>query len=222
MLIAKLSISYDRGTALNRKEDLTDSVPAGDIFGRGTKTADGKVIRGIGSHFRSEADKNLAKERDQDAARIRNAFRSRFLITPLDGVYIMPSAGAGKMFVKSFEHRPDVRVSVTEFMLESAGGLDAVELSEWANRIKRQFAEISLGRSEKADEDGLKALESLSKCPALKPSTGTRIREMVASVRDAKMTRIEIRRNIETMPFEIEPAPLAPRRMPKLREEAAA
>ena len=220
MLIAKLTIGYDRGIEHNKQQDLSlndeTGVTPSKIAGRGHKTADGKIIRGIGTHFRSEADAAAVKERDQEAGRIRQAFRSRFLVTPLDGVYIMPSEGVGRDFVKGLEPRADVQVRVTEFRLETPNGLDGAELSEWSERVRRQLSSVSLGRSKEADEEGLAALETLSNCPILTKSTGTRIRELVAMVRDGRQSRVEVKRALETMAVEIEQTQIEPRRAPAM------
>lgn len=223
MLIAKLTISFDRGLAHNDTRDLKpEDAPEGfKIAGRGDKTADGKVIRGLGTHFRSEEDAILVAEREKEARRVYNEFRSRFLATPIDGLYVVPKPGIAKAFVESLGVRPDIAVRVTEFRLESPGGLDGAELGEWATRIKRQLSGVSLGRSKEADAEGLRALETLASCPVLTPSTASRIKELVAMVRENRLTRLEIKRKIETMDVEIETKVLAPRQTPALVQEAA-
>lgn len=212
MLVAKLTISYDRGLAHNDPKDLETGA------GRGFKTQDGKIIRGLGTHYRSETDASLVQERDKEAKRVYNEFRARFLSTPIDGVYIIPKAGAAEAFIKGLEVRSDIRVRVAEFKLESTGGLDGEELAEWAERVKRQLNGIALGRSKEADEDGLRALETLAACPVLKKSTGTRIRELVAMVRDHQISRVELRRKIDMINVEVEGDSLAPRKTPDMVE----
>ncbi len=158
----------------------------------------------------------LVKEKDADANRIRTEFRKRFLATPIDGLYVVPKPGMARGFIDGLGHRDDINVRVTEFELASPNGLDGGELTEWANRIKNQLSGVSLGRSKEADEDGLRALETLARCPVLKPETGTRIKELVAALRAEKITRIELKRNLQTLDVQIEQAPLAPRRTPTL------
>ncbi len=219
MLIAKLTIGYDRGLALNDATDLvnaTAGVGVGVVAHKGYTTVDGKVIRGLGTHYRSDADMILVKEKDADANRIRTEFRKRFLATPIDGLYVVAKPGMARAFVSELGHRDDINVRVTEFELASPNGLDGGELTEWANRIKNQLSSVSLGRSKEADEDGLRALETLASCPVLKPETGTRIKELVAALRSEKITRVELKRNLQTLDVQIEQAPLAPRRTPTL------
>lgn len=219
MLIAKLTIGYDRGLALNDENDLKAGEGAQQalIAHKGFRTADGKVIRGLGTHYRSDADMELVKERDADANRIRTEFRKRFLATPIDGLYVVPSRGIARGFITGLGHRDDINVRVTEFELASPDGLDGGELTEWANRIKNQLSSVSLGRSKEADEDGLRALETLAGCPVLKKETGTRIKELVAALRAEKITRVELKRNLQTLDVQIEQGPLlSPRRAPSL------
>lgn len=224
MQIAKLSIQYDRGLAHNDERDLTQTADGGKggfINRRGSKTADGKVIRGLGTHYRSEADAVLVAQRDQEARRIYQLFRSRFLATPLDGVYVISKRGEAKAFIDGTGYRSDMKVFVTEFELTAPGELNTDELRAWGTKIQRQLASISLGRSKEADEEGLRSLEYLATCPILKKQTGTRIKELVAQLREGTMTRIEVKRHLDTLPVEIEQTPLAPRQSPKIAAEVA-
>lgn len=217
MQIAKLTISYERGLHRNDERDLSAEGKTLGLLGRGDKTADGKVIRGVGTHYENEAVAALVKERDADARRIYSEFRGRFLATPLEGVYVISKRGEAKDFVSNIEHRDDIRVYVTEFELTAPAELNADELRAWGVKIQRQLASVSLGRTAEADEDGLRALESLAGCPVLKKSTGDRIKELVADLRASKLTRIELKRGLEKLNVEIEQAPLAqlaPRRTP--------
>ena len=222
MLIAKLTISYDRGVALNKPADLiaSDLKPSDQATGivaeRGSKTYDGKILRGLGSHFRSEADAQLVGERDKEARRIYRAFRERFLSTPIDGLYAVPGKGLAKKFLDGLDVRVDLRVRVSEFEITTNGDMDAAEISEWSKRIKNQLSSISLGRSKEIDENGLDALLTLSSCPLIGRETAKAVKELVEGVRIQKINRVELRRSLETMTVEIDTAQLKPRAMPKL------
>ncbi len=221
MLIAKLTISYDRGVSLNKPGDLKVAdaegiTTAAVIAGRGTKTADGKVLRGLGSHFRSEAEAELVKLRDFAAREIYTAFRQKFMAAPIEGLYFVPTKGEAKSFIRGLDVRSDMRVSVSEFELTAPSDLEQAEMAAWAHRIKNQLSSISLGRSKEADAAGLDALVSLASCPVLQKGTGDRIRELVSMVRDGRMERVEIKRHLEKLNVSVNAETLAPRRAPKI------
>lgn len=230
MRIAKLTISYDRGLERNDEKDLFYSASLGEdvaktaINAKGATTADGKIIRGLGTHFKSQRDQELVKKRDQIASQIRQAFRERFVATSIDGVYVLTESGAGKDFVSELPgmllnemHENDVKLRVQEFDLVTED-LDAGELRAWSERIKNQLASVQLGRKKELDEDGLNALVTLSQAPIISAATGRRIRELVEALRERKIDRIEIKRQIAQMDVEIEEgAVLAPRRLAGVR-----
>lgn len=209
MLIAKLKISYDRGLARNSEQDL-----GGVVFGRGGTTGDGKVIRGLGTHFHSKAAAEIVRERDHEAGRIRQAFRERFLVTPIDGLYIVDRPGRAGGFIGDLNPQLGIKVNVTEFELTTPKDLNEQDLVEWGDRIKRQLGSVTLGRKKEINEDGLRALECLSGCPVLSEKTGQLIKNLVGLVRSSKIDRIELKRRIETLDVEIEQAPLSPKRAP--------
>lgn len=227
MLIAKLTISYDRGVSLNKTADLaadydgTGQKPTMAIAARGHKTADGKVIRGIGSHFRSEADAELVKHRDFAAREIYQAFRKTFLAAPIEGLYFVPERGQAKSFINRLDVRSDMRVTVSEFELTAPSDLEQQEMADWGKRIKNQLSSISLGRSKEADAAGLEALVSLSGCPMLQKATGDRIRELVSMVRDGRMERVEMKRSLDKLNVGVDTSMLSPRRSPKIEAEVA-
>lgn len=215
MIIARLTASYDRSMLFNDKKLLADGKKA-RVLGPGEKTSDGKVIRGLGTHFKNEKAYEDMKARDSEFARVRRAFRMRFLVTPLDGVYIVPERGVAKRFIDSLGVRKDVEIRVTEFQLTSFGGnsMDTHELEEWCERVKKQFKDVSLGRGDDADDEGLRCLEYLASCPAISKSTGHRIKSLVAMVRAKKLDRVELKRKIATLDVQVDAEALAPRRAP--------
>lgn len=223
MLIAKLTISYDRGVAMNRERDVKEAL---DLVNAETpaepkpktnEDANKPLIRGLGTHYRSAADAELVKQRDFAARGIYNAFRQRFIAAPIDGLYFVEKAGEAKTFVNGLEGvREDMQVRVSEFELSAPQDLEQAEMNAWAKRIKNQLSSISLGRSKDVDEEGLGALLALAKCPVLKKETATRIKNMVGDLRSQKITRVELKRNIEKLDVQLETATLAPRRSPSL------
>lgn len=222
MNIAKLSISYDRGVSLNKPDDVKESLglfDASEAKASAVKkaakvepNADGKVVRGLGTHYRTPQDAELVALRDADAKRIYTSWRETFLTTPIEGVYAIPHKGAAKAWVAALEHRDDIEVRCSEFELSSADDLTAMEIEAWAGRIQNQLSAISLGRSKEADSDGLNALITLAGCPVLGKDTADRIKELVAMVREGKMDRLELKRQIKTTKVKIEQKPLVVRR----------
>lgn len=201
MIVAKLSIRYDRGIAYNTRDELEVSVS------RGSELKDGSVLRGLGTHFKNREVQALVLERDRNAKEIYRKFRGRFLATPVDGLYAIPKKGDAKTFLiwlsKEGFVRGDVNPSVTEFELTTTGDLNAAELTEWSDRIKRQLNGIQLGRKSEPDEEGLKALETLASCPLLGRETANGIRELVNDLRTNKINRVELKRSLDILPVVI-------------------
>ena len=213
MLICKLSISYERGLARNQKEDVTtEGQPTGFILGNGAQTKDGKIIRGLGTHYKSKEDADLVALRDKHAREIYQAVRERFLSLPIDGCFAAPQKGVFKKFALSLLKRDDMRVRVSEFELTTNGDMDAAEIKDWADKIRRQLGSVQLGRSKEADAEGLKALDYLATCPLLSKKTGQTVRELVAMVRENKLDRVELKRKISILDVEIETKTLEPHR----------
>lgn len=209
MLIAKLSIRYERGRSRNDDKDL-------GVEKIERQTADGKIIAGLGTHFKSQDDRDAVKLRDKEAARIREEFKKRFPMTPLDGCYTVPERGVAKKFLSGLGIREDVRAHVSEFKLESEG-MDQRELNEWAKRIKNQINTLQYGRKKETDSDALNALEYLSNCPVIAKATGQHIRELVAAVRNEKLTKLDLRRRLDVLDVQVDGDQiLSPRRAPAL------
>ena len=219
MIVCKLTVSYDRGVARNDERIIKDQLGLQEKaeVESGDARKDDRLIRGLGTHYRSAADAEVVALRDKDARRVYQEFRARFLSTTVDGLYVVPAPGVAKAFLSGLSYRSDIQVRVTEFELAAIGaGLGDTELSEWASRIRRQLGSISLGRSKEADEEGLRALETLARCPVLKPETAASIQNLIGLVRAEKLGRVELKRKIETLDVQIDTAPLAPRRAPAM------
>lgn len=219
MLVAKLSISYDRGLCRNKPEDVVDAPTDGEAQFRGARLViagqtnhEGKVIRGLGTHFRSKEDFDLARERDAEANKIRKVFKDRFLVSPIPGVYFMPKRGAGQAFVDGLGIRSDMEVRVSEYNLSSASDMEAREVAEWVGRIKKQFAGISLGRKkEEIDGKGLDSILELAGCPVLSQKTADQIKELVGMLKAEKITKVDLKRRFKTLEIEVGPEMMSPR-----------
>lgn len=205
MIVAKLTIQYDRGVAYNQPEDLNATI------GKQTTTEDGKVIRGIGTHFKSVADAERVKRLDQEAKGLYCEFREAFMATPIEGVYAIPERGAGRAWLSARRPgvSPEIKVRVSEFVLETYDSLEASEITDWSRKVKAQLSSVQLGRHKEADENGLAALLTLAKCPVLSRDTAQRIKDLVAQLKANQITKIDLRRKIDTLNVKIETAPLA-------------
>ena len=210
MLIAKLRVSLkDCGIQYNNSAELETTKV------RGSELVDGKIIRGLGTHFASKEAKERFDRLTAEANVIRNKFNERFLRTPIESTFVIGVRGEAKAFIASLPVNPDIEVSVFEFELGSASGdLDEKEMKEWSVRVKAQLTRVPLGRGEEADQDGLAALETLAGCPVLSQETAARIRLMVSEVRVGKMTRTDLKRGISLLDVAMDQTSLAPRRTP--------
>jgi hypothetical protein len=212
MLIAKLRINLkDCGIQYNNSAELeTDKT-------RGTVLKDGKIVRGLGTHFASAEAKERFDKLTAEANGIRAKFGLRFMRGPLESTFFVSVLGEGKAYATQFNTSPDIEVSVVEYNLNSASGdLDEKDMKEWSERVKAQLKRVPLGRSEEADEEGLSALETLATCPILAKETKDRIQLMVAEVRVGKMTRTDLKRGIALLDVTMDQSSLlAPRGRPE-------
>jgi hypothetical protein len=207
MLIAKLRISLENANIHYNscKELSTDKH-------RGTVLEDGKVVRGLGTHFADKASQERYDRLTKASNIIREKFNKHFMRTPIDGTFIINNKGEGKAFIGELTIDPELAVSVIEFELGSTESLDETEMREWGQRVKNQLTRIPLGRGEQTDEEGLTALQTLASCPVLSKETAQNIRTMIEQVRVGQMTRVDFKRNIEMLNVEMDQATLTPKR----------
>jgi hypothetical protein len=204
MLIAKLRVSLKNvGIGYNSGAELgTDKT-------RGAVLPDGCVVRGLGTHFADAAAKERFDSLTREANEIRSQFNRQFMRTPIDGTFVIPIKGQGKMFVEGLTANPDVEVSVIEFELYGAGdSLDMEEMQEWGQRVKNQLLRIPLGRGKDIDEEGLSSIASLADCPVMERNTATKIKALVQDVRDNKLSRQDFKLALERVNIEMDPAAL--------------
>ena len=212
MLICKVTISYEHGIKANRADDLGLWAPPE------SRTPDGGVLRGLGTHYVSEEAAELHKARQHEDQRIRTEVRSRFAFSPLPGTYMVRSKDEMGQFLARLNIQPDVQATAHVYDLTSLDEIKGAELREWSERIVDQLQRVSLGATSEADADGLACLESLASCPVLSRETSVRLREMVAAGRMGTMGRLAIKRAIKTLDVELAPDALSPRCAPILTE----
>jgi hypothetical protein len=193
MYIAKLRISLkDASIQFNSASELgTDKT-------RGTVLADGKVVRGLGTHFASIAAKERFDRLTAESNRVRDRFNHAFMkLFSFDGAYVIAKANDAKDFLASLTIDSDVDVSVVEFELGAMGvGLGADEMLEWATKVKTQLERVQLGRGKEIKSDGLAALESLAACPALSKTTADAIKTLVGEVRVGNINKQDLQDSI--------------------------
>jgi hypothetical protein len=211
MLIAKLTVSInDAGIAYNSATELEAKHQAGDVL------EDGKVVRGLGTHFASKEAKERYDKLTAEGNAIRVKFANRFLRTPIEATFIISKPGEAREFAAQFASNPDIVVRVFEFELGSVGGnLDEMEMKEWSRRVKEQLKRVPLGRSEEADEEGLDALETLASCPVLARETAERLMKMVNEARVGTLKRADLKRNVALLDVSMDQTSLEiPRSVP--------
>ena len=209
MIIARLCISFDRGMACNRPSDLKAEAYRGKV------TDDGKVIRGLGTHFRSVEAREKARELSAKEQNIRNAFKRRFVAAPIPGCVILPESGAGKALLAKLDIPEEMRVGISEFKLDVAGdGLGSYEVREWADRIKSQLevAPLGRGRGKYVKDENLDMLDGIADCPALAPETRAKLKELISGARLKQIEKSEVRRALENLEIEIDPTMIQPDR----------
>jgi len=215
MILAKLSIRYDRGTGQNTAQDLgVETIPQ--------ETPDGKIIRGAGSHYRSKEAKEQAAKRSVAEKALRKEFRKAFMAAPVfQGAFVLPHKGAGEALLETLEVPPDVIVSVIEAELTlSQQQLPPVEITEWAERVQKQLKDVPLGKETNgmADTQGLGILAKLADCPVLADETRNEIKQLIAQAKLEQVSRVSLRRKLVELDVKIEGQPVAPRRAPVVQE----
>ncbi len=205
MIVGRLHVSFDRGVKSNKALDL-------GLEKRPEETASGGLVRGLGTHFRSQEARDSAKLLSREESRVRDAFRRSFVGSPIPGIYIFPERGAGKALLDSLSVDPGVSAHVMEYELALTEAMPPVEILEWAARVKRQLLDVPLGKSKTPDVDGLAMLSRLAACPLLSEDTREEIDKLIAGSKLEAISRVELKRGLKLIDVEIE-APVAPRRV---------
>jgi hypothetical protein len=205
MHIAKLNISYERGVRRNLPVDVgLEKEPE-------TAKSGGKV-RGLGTHWESEAARVFAKACETEERRIRDAFRRKFMLTPIEGTFFIPFSGAAHVYLDSLQPSKDIKIRVSEYTLLSDSELGRDEVSDWSQRVRNQLMDVSLGCEREATPEGLKALEELASCPLLSEDTRVKLVNIIGMAKTNQMTRVQVKRSIKLVDVEIDPKALTPHR----------
>jgi hypothetical protein len=209
MRIAKLRISIpNAGIQYNSAEELETTKKRGDVL------TDGKVVRGLGTHFASLESKERWERLTARSNVIRTMFNKNFVRGMFDGSYYINEPGGGKRFAEQFQSdRPDIEVDVFEYDLTGEGS--EKELNDWAQRIKTQILKYPLGRGSKLDAEGLAALRSIATCPALAKETQEAILSLVGNAETGIISRGDLKEGLGKLKVQLDSAVLVvPRAQP--------
>lgn len=201
MIVARISMSFDRGVARNNPQD----VGLGD---NPVLTPEGGEIRGLGTHFISPEAKVFAEKCTAEEARIRKSLDRRLMRSPIPGLYVLSYDGEGDSILRSLDPIPEVNARCKTYNLTSNGSIEGAELTDWIERIKAQLKMIPIGkgRGKSVSEEGIEITEQLAKCPILSESTKNAILSLVAKAKFDQIEKMEFRRQLVDLTIEIDTA----------------
>jgi hypothetical protein len=206
IIIGHLSISYDRGIARNKPKDV-------GLSDMPKETDDGGIVRGLGSHWRSEAERDVVKERNGEEQRIRNAFSRAFVRAPFEGTFVQGAKGEGQRFLARLDPpvRSDVEVRVAEYVIGVVSQAPQ-DVREWSNRVTRQLKAVPLGRAKQVADDALEILDRLAACPVIDESSRNALRGLIEDARLNLVDRVDFKRRLAKVQVEVSGETVEPRR----------
>ncbi len=215
MIVARLFVGLgNTGIKYNKPSEL------GIDKDRGTVLEDGGVLRGLGTHFASAADKARYDDLVKQSNKVRVAFAEQFMKLGLwDSTFILSRKGEAAEFAakvrKDLEISDSVLIDILEMELSNAGeGLSDRHIAEWAESVKDQLKRVQLGRKKEIASGGLDALEKLADCPALSDETAGALRQLVNKARLGQVPKDEFQRSIAIMDVKLDTTVLSgPKRM---------
>lgn len=211
MLIAKLTITLrDCGIEYNKSAELDTTKERGSVLD------DGKVVRGLGTHFASQEAKERFDKLTARANEIRTIFGNKFGRGPLKGTYIISKLGEALEFIRQFESEQVAGTVVTVDEYNLNGSLSERTLIDWAARNKDALKRVPLGGKKEASDEGIMALEALAACPALAQETRDAVLRMASEARVGSLTRVDLKRGISLLDVSMDKSVLmAPRSRPE-------
>lgn len=237
MIIAQLKISFPRGRVSNLPQDLglssTPVILSGESLGEDSEGEDSTgeslgedLLCGLGTHFPSKEAKDEAARRTAKEQAIRNTFRRTFVAASLDGCFILSRNGEGRELLDTLEVLPGMDCRVIEFDASPTEALPQAELADWADKIKEQFTNARLGRGRGNDwaetdkgKEGISVLARLASCPVLTQETRDNLAGLIDEARLMKVDRLNFKRRLTDMNFQVTAEPVAPRRAPIIEIE---
>lgn len=202
MIIAILEVNKGvTGRHYNTKSEVQAQL------GRGDKTADGKIIAGLGTAYPDEATMLRDKALDKQCNALRASFKDRFVLAGFwDSTFVLSEFGEAQKFVDEYRKAnnidPQIQVNILEGTFElPANSAPAIAISNWEATIKAQVCAVRLGRkySEGIESKALAVFDALAKCPALSAETANELTKMAAQYRQGHIDRDEFERVRETL-----------------------
>jgi hypothetical protein len=201
MIIARVEVGLgNTNIKYNSSEELGTAVT------RGTLLTDGAVVRGIGTHFASQADKDRYDTLTTQQLKVRIALAEHFVrVHFFKSAFIINAVGDAKKFVADFvrdnQIDPSVLIDVAEFQLEEVnGGVSDKQLSDWGVTVKEQLERVRMGHKRgQVNSEALTALETLADCPALSTETAGALRKLVGEFRLGNIRKDDFQRSISIL-----------------------
>lgn len=197
MIVARISMSFDRGVERNRPEDVGLPVEPAE-------TPTGGKICGLGTHFTSQEAEAFAKVCQIEEGRVNRLISREFVRSPIPGLYVLPDRNAGRRFLEKIEPLAAVNARCVVYDLTPGESLPQAELDEWKKRIQAQFTTAPLGRGQGAAQEGLEIIERLAACPLLDRTTRDKVLSLVAQAKIEQIDRVEFRRQIAELDVQID------------------
>lgn len=198
MKIARLFVGLgNTGIKYNKPSEL------GTDKDRGAVLESGAVVRGLGTHFASVADKERYDVLVKQSNVVRVAFAERFVRAFMfDSTFVIKELGEARAFAEEVRRTknidPAVSIEVLELELSEVGeGISDRQVAEWSEMVKDQLKRVQLGRKKgEINSEAYTALELLADCPAMAPETAGTLRKLVGEARLGRVKKDEFQRSV--------------------------
>lgn len=191
MILERVRMSFDRGVAQNKPEDVgLGTAP--------TETTGGGKIRGLGTHYTSPEAEALAIRLGIEEGRVNREIARRFMRSPIEGLYVVSRKGEMREALAAINPDPGVNARVATYVLE-AGDRNAEDVEDWIKTVKNQLKLAPLGRAKDASNEGLDIIKRLAECPVLSDDSRNELLSLVAAAKLGRVDRVEFKRKIVDM-----------------------